>query len=253
MSAANVVVARMMVGAELLKLRRNRMLVLYALLLTSGIVALSLAWIGLQRSPGGVSNFEIMMRLLGSYFGPVAAVLIGVEAGAGDRASGVLRDLIVTGRSRTALFAARVPGALLLLLPLLALAFAIALPVAHAAAGDLPAPSASLALKYALWLALACGVTLVVSVGVAALLGARAVAGPVLIAWFAVACPLLASIGQLDAAREALPLVALEHLKPGTPGTGTVATTTPMALVVLALWCAAACALGAWRTRTQDA
>ena len=51
------------------------------------------------------------------------AVLIGAEAGAGDRFSGVMRDLVVTGRSRLAL----VPGAGAL--PLLALAFAVARPL----------------------------------------------------------------------------------------------------------------------------
>ncbi len=39
------------------------------------------------------------------FFGPLAAILIGTEAGAGDISAGVFRDLVVTGRSRLALFA----------------------------------------------------------------------------------------------------------------------------------------------------
>ena len=48
------------------------------------------------------------------FFGPLAAILIGVEAGAGDASAGVFRDLVATGRSRLALFASRVPAALAL-------------------------------------------------------------------------------------------------------------------------------------------
>ena len=54
------------------------------------------------------------MRVLALFFGPLAAILIGVEAGTGDASAGVFRDLVVTGRSRLALFASRVPAALAL-------------------------------------------------------------------------------------------------------------------------------------------
>src|SRR5438552_14078673 len=49
----------------------------------------------------------------------VAAVLIGATAGAGDL-GGFFRNLVVTGRPRWSLFAARVPGGLALLLPMTA-------------------------------------------------------------------------------------------------------------------------------------
>jgi hypothetical protein len=39
------------------------------------------------------------LRLVGAIFGPLAAILIGAEAGAGDVAVGVFRDLVATGRS----------------------------------------------------------------------------------------------------------------------------------------------------------
>lgn len=42
---------------------------------------------------------------------PVAGVLVGATAGGADLEAGVFRDLATTGRSRTALFAARLPGA----------------------------------------------------------------------------------------------------------------------------------------------
>lgn len=251
--STSAVVARQMIGAEFLKLRRNRLLVAYSLLLTTGIVILALCWVKVQQQAGGVHSFENMMRLLGSYFGPVVAVLIGAEAGAGDSSSGVLRDLVVTGRSRLALFGVRAPGALLLLGPLLALAFVVALVVALADPGDQPVPSASLVVQFALWLALSGGVTAIISTGIATLLGSRSVAVTVLIAWFAVASPLLASVAQLGFARQALPLVAIEHFKPGAPALGAVPTASVTAAAVLALWCGVALALGARRTQTQDA
>ena len=61
---------------------------------------------------GGAQNFSDGLRVIALFFGPLAALLIGVEAGTGDAAAGVFRDLVVTGRSRLALFASRVPAAL---------------------------------------------------------------------------------------------------------------------------------------------
>ena len=63
---------------------------------------------------GGVQNFTDGLRVVALFFGPLAAILIGVEAGTGDASAGVFRDLVVTGRSRLALFATRVPAALAL-------------------------------------------------------------------------------------------------------------------------------------------
>ena len=59
---------------------------------------------------GGLQHFARMLSLLGVFVGPVAAVLIGAEAGAGDLAAGVFRDNVLTGRSRLALFLSPDPG-----------------------------------------------------------------------------------------------------------------------------------------------
>ena len=61
---------------------------------------------------GGLHNYGRLLDLLGVFMGPVAAILIGAEAGAGDLAAGVFRDNVLTGRSRMALFLARIPAAL---------------------------------------------------------------------------------------------------------------------------------------------
>ena len=61
-----------------------------------------------------------MLALLAS----VAGAIIGATAGGADIESGVFRDLVATGRSRTALFFSRVPAAWVLALGMLALAVA---------------------------------------------------------------------------------------------------------------------------------
>ena len=115
----NVTVARQMVWAELLRLRKKR-----------GFMALVLAVVlapagDLDRLPGDRARLEpgavraggrtaaLRRRcssLLGVFMGPVAAVLIGAEAGAGDLAAGVFRDNVLTGRSRLALVPGPDPG-----------------------------------------------------------------------------------------------------------------------------------------------
>jgi hypothetical protein len=242
-----------MIGAELLKLRKKRSLVGFSLLLTVGVVSALYTWVGIGQTAGGLHNFESAMRVIGAEFGLLAAVLIAVEAGAGDIASGVFRDLVVTGRSRLALFLVRIPGALLLCVPIILSAFLLSLAVTFLLADNLPVPGAGLVLEYAAWVLGSVMVVAVVSVGIASMLGSRVAALAGLLGWLAVASPLLAAAPPLGVAREALPTVALEHFKPGDPGTDSVATSTPTALIVLTIWCVAACALGAWRTSTRDA
>ena len=84
--------------------------------------------------------------MLGLFMGPVAAILIGAEAGAGDVAAGVFRDNVLTGRPRTALFLARIPAALAVSLSVTAVGFAIGVVGTFAFAGGLSTPSASLIL-----------------------------------------------------------------------------------------------------------
>ena len=63
-----------------------------------------------HAAAGGVSGYEDALPLLALFFGPLAAIMIGTDGGAGDLAAGVFRDLVVTGRSRVALFATASPG-----------------------------------------------------------------------------------------------------------------------------------------------
>ena len=253
MSRVSHVIARQMIAAELLKLRKKRSLLAFALALTVGILALLYAWVGIDQTAGGQHNFENAMRLLGAEFGLLAVILIAAEAGAGDQASAVFRDLVVTGRSRAALFFVRLPGALLFGLPILGLGFLLSVGITYLLAGSLPVPSAGLVGEYALWILLSATVVMVIGVGIASMVNSRAAAVTGLIGWFAIASPLLASVPTLGVARQALPMVALVHFKPGKALEDSVSTSTATAILVLALWCVAACALGAWRTSRRDA
>ena len=113
-------VALRMTGADFLKLRKKRGTLIWVLVLALLPVIVLFTVKAIQHSSnavqygpaGGTSGFIDGLRLLCLFFGPLAAILIGVEAGTGDASAGVFRDLVVTGRSRLALFASRVPAAL---------------------------------------------------------------------------------------------------------------------------------------------
>src|ERR1700760_1099791 len=91
----------------------------------------------------------------GRFTAPRRRGLGGAEAGAGDLAAGVFRDNVLTGRSRLALFLARIPAALTVTLAVIGIGFAFGLAVTFTFAGGLPTPSGSLILESAGWLALA--------------------------------------------------------------------------------------------------
>src|SRR5205823_169387 len=74
--------------------------------------------------PGGIGGLQGSIAGL-SLAGSVAAIPVGTAAGTADGSTGVFRDLVATGRSRWALFAARVPGALLFFLPIITLGYVV--------------------------------------------------------------------------------------------------------------------------------
>ena len=159
----NATITRNMIGAELLRLRRNRGVMAFALFLTVGITILYFGIGAIEHSSnptsngpiGGMRGFRDGLRALGLFFGTLAAILIGGEAGTSDRSSGVFRDLVVTGRSRLALFAVRLPAAFIMTLAVTGVAYALALIGVFVFAGGTPTPSLGLILQGAGWLALA--------------------------------------------------------------------------------------------------
>lgn len=258
----DLTVARQMVGADLLRLRKKRgfmalvlAVVLAPLLIWTGYQVIEHASNPAQYGPaGGVSHFVRMLDLLGVFMGPVAAVLIGAEAGAGDLAAGVFRDNVLTGRSRFALFLARIPAALAVTFAVTALGFAVGLAVTFGFAGGLPTPDLSLILEAAAWLALANGVVCVLAVGVATLTGSRPGTITALVGWQLVLSPLLLQSSSLGSLRNGLLDGAVLFLKPGPAGGAPMLTmSVAVAILVMLAWSVVLPSLGGWRTRTRDA
>ena len=254
-----------LVRADLLKLRRNRGLVAVAAASTVGgmVVAYGILAIlhavnpGHHGPAGGIEHLGNGIGLL-ALLGSAGAIVAGASAGAGDLASGVFRELVVTGRSRLALFAARVAGGLAFLLPLVALAIAIAAAATVGFAGSLPEPSAALLAKAALWVAVDVAFYFTLAVGLASLVGSRAQTVGILLAWRLAVTPLLLSIGALGAGRDALPQAAFERLAPQALNEyirqgPVVSMSLVAALGTIILWTAVALGVGAWRTATRDA
>jgi ABC-type transport system involved in multi-copper enzyme maturation permease subunit len=250
-------IALRMFGADCLKVRRKRGIMIWALVLTLGVVLVFLLVGAILHSAnaqkyepaGGSDSFRDGIRVLALLFGPLAAILIGVEAGTGDASAGVFRDLVVTGRSRLALFASRVPAALAVCWAVILSAFLVLVLGVYALAGGLPTPGAALLLNGLGFVLLATGVICVVAVAFASIIA--------LIAWQVVASPLLVSITALGRARAGVLSQAIAHFSPvhvdGGGRGASVSLSSGTAVLVLLAWIALFCALGAWRTSTMDA
>jgi ABC-type transport system involved in multi-copper enzyme maturation permease subunit len=251
-----------MIGADLLRLRKKRgfmalvlAVVLAPLVVWTGYQVIEHASNPAQYGPaGGLHHFVKMLDLLGLFMGPVAAVLIGAEAGAGDLAAGVFRDNVLTGRSRWALFLARIPAALIVSFAVTAIAYVFGLAVTFGFAGGLPTPDLSLILESTAWLALANGAVCVLAVGVATLTGSRPGTVTALIGWQLILSPMLVQSSSLGSARSGLLDGALLFLKPGpASGAPTITMSVAVAILVTLAWVVILPALGGWRTRTRDA
>jgi ABC-type transport system involved in multi-copper enzyme maturation permease subunit len=170
-------VALQMFEADLLKLRKKRGTLIWVLVLALLPVVVLFAVKAIQHSSnpskyepaGGAAGFTDGLRLLCLFFGPLAAILVGVEAGTGDASAGIFRDLVVTGRSRLALFASRIPAALTLCWSVMAFGYGLVLLGTFVFASKLPTPDGALILNGLGFTLLATGVVCVVAVGFASL------------------------------------------------------------------------------------
>lgn len=254
-----------LVRADLLKLRKNRSLAWTAAAMTIGpilcaytiLVILHAANPAHHGPAGGVENLGHATGLL-ALIGSVAAVLVGASAGAGDLGSGVFRELVVTGRSRVALFASRIPGGLAVLVPLVAVAFALMAGASVVFAGSLPGPSATLLAQVGIWVTVDIAFYFVLALGLASLIGSRAPTIGILLAWRLAVAPILLSISVLGAGRDALPSAAFERLTPQALNEyirqgPVVSMSVGVAVLTIVLWTAAALGVGVWRTAKRDA
>jgi hypothetical protein len=248
-----------LVTAEILKLRRRRGLMIWSALLTIGPVVVAYAVLlalhasdAVRHGPaGGIENLDNVLGVVVG-LGTVAVIILGTTAGSQDAAAGVFRDLVVTGRSRKALFHARLPAVLALFLPLAAIAFGLAVAASFAFAGEAPTPDLERILRSGAAVAASSVVTAALAVGLGSILPSRVAVG-VLVAWSTIVSSLLAGAETLRSLRVGLPSAAVQHLAPPTEGTTTIAMSTGTALLVLTLWIAVALRAGSFRTERRDA
>jgi ABC-2 family transporter len=251
--------------AELLKLRKRRglfwtvgALTVLPMVIAYGILAILHATNPGHHGPaGGVENLGHGMSVL-VLLGSIAAIIVGANGGADDVTSGVFRELVITGRSRLALFWARIPGGLAFLLAFIAVAYAISALVSGLAHGYLVAPSVALLIKSALWVIAEMSFYFVLGLGLASLIGSRAYTIGILFAWRLPIGHILGAISALGVYRAVVPDVPFAHLAPSAVEEYVndlphVSVSLETSIAVLLLWAAVAAGVGAWRTATRDA
>jgi ABC-type transport system involved in multi-copper enzyme maturation permease subunit len=249
---------RRLIAAEVLKLRRRRGMLAVGLLLTSGVMALAFTVMAIQHGgnpaeygpAGGAEHYLDDISFVG-LLALVVGAIVGSTAGTQDLDSGVFRDLVATGRSRTALFASRVVGAWVLVLPIVGLTALLSGAASIALADSLPTPSAGDLIAGTVSVLVAGALSTAMAVGLSVLVASRAPVIGILLAFYLAVSPLVLGFGFLGSARQAVPEVALARIG-DLPPAGDVHTALVTAVLVVVTWSAVALGLGAWRTRTRE-
>jgi hypothetical protein len=246
-----------LIRAEVLKLRKRRGMLAISALATVGVTVLAYVVMVVQHASdpakhgpaGGVDNYQGLMSFL-MLMVIVVGAIVGSTAGSQDIETGVFRDSAATGRSRVALFGARIPGALAIVLPLTAIAAGIGALASVALAGSLAAPAASTLIAGTAGALAAGALSATMAVGLSALIGSRGPVIGIVLAFELAISKLLMSLPVLGDARALLPNSGLDRI--GEAQTQVVHMGLGVAIAVVLAWAAAAFAAGAWKTRTRE-
>jgi hypothetical protein len=246
-----------LIRAEVLKLRRRRGMLAIAAASTIGAVLLAFTVSAVQHASdpgkygpaGGLGNYLGVISFL-TIMVVVVGAIVGSTAGAQDLETGVFRDSAATGRSRLALFGARIPGALAVVLPLTAVAAALSAVAAVALSGSLAAPTASAIVAGTSGVLVAGVLSTVIAVALAALIGSRGPVIAIVLAFELAISQLLLGLSFLGDVREAIPHAALARI--GHSPDQALPIGLGVAFIVVIAWAAAAFAAGAWKTRTRE-
>ena len=122
-----------MIATRFMELRKRRGLMVALILVTIGIPTIFLVIRLLlhafaPKSYGPAGGYDIFTGLVAGVlyvFGFIVAATLGCTAGSVDLTEGMFRHLVVTGRSRLALYLARIPAGLAIIVPLVAIGFTI--------------------------------------------------------------------------------------------------------------------------------
>jgi hypothetical protein len=122
-----------MIATRMMELRRRRGLMIALVVVNIGLPALFLLIRLLlhvfapRTSPpaGGDMIFVVLAAGFLPTFGVITAIMVGCTAGSRDLTEGMFRHLVVTGRSRLALYLARIPAGLAIVVPMVAIGYTI--------------------------------------------------------------------------------------------------------------------------------
>jgi hypothetical protein len=266
------------IGAKLLELRRRRVLMIVTVAFT---VALPVIFYGIRLifhlgdparyAPAGQPSAFATAVTVMDEFGFIIAVALGVTAGTADVTDGMFRHLVITGRSRLALYLARIPAGLSILLSLAAVGFTVACLVTGFLGSPLPAgavtPSPGAMTDAGLWLELDLVIGFTVGLGLGSLMGQRTVPVILLVVLEIIITPIMSNhvLPYFINVQRLLVGVAMDQLKPavlagGTrigPGGSIGLNIPPMPtwamITVIVGWIIGWSAIGAWKMATRDA
>ncbi|HEX6522786.1 MAG TPA: hypothetical protein VF070_22710 [Streptosporangiaceae bacterium] len=268
-----------LIGAKFLELRKRRPLMAVTAAFT---IALPVIFYGIRLishlsdpahyAPASAPNAFATAGTVMAEFGFIVAVALGATAGTADVSDGMFRHLVITGRSRLALYLARIPAGLSILAPLAAVGFTLTCLVTAFLGSPLPAGVAAVPagdmIRSGLWIELGLLIGFTVGLGLGSLMGERIVPVILLIVLEILITPVLtdhALPGFINGQRLVVS-VAMDQLKPaaltgGTtigPGGGSrVMHIPPMPawamITVIAGWIIGWSAIGAWKMTTRDA
>lgn len=122
-----------MIATRVMELRKRRGLMITLIAMSIGFPAvfmlirlLAHAFAPRANPPaGGQTIFDVLVAGFLPTFGFIVAATLGCTAGSRDLTEGTFRHLVVTGRSRLALYLARIPAGLAIVVSLVAIGFTI--------------------------------------------------------------------------------------------------------------------------------
>lgn len=277
-AAAPWLPTRELIATKHLELRKRRglMVAVAVLTLAPPVLILGIRLLAHLVDPstygpaGSLSLFSPITGLVAE-FGFIVAAAVGATAGSTDLTDGFFRQLVITGRSRLALYLARIPAGLAIVLPPVALGFAVLCLVTSYASGPQPTSlTVDEMVKVGLWLALEVSIGFLVGLGLGSLLGQRTIPTILLTVLEIIITPALAAHAIpyfLDGQRLVVG-IAMDQLRPAALGHGLagagplsagngVLQLPPMPtwaiITVISGWIVGWSVIGAWRMMTRDA
>jgi hypothetical protein len=266
-----------LINAKVLELRKRRTLMVVAVAFT---VALPVLFYGVRLichladparyAPAGAPDAFATAGTLMGEFGFIIAATLGVTAGTADLTDGMFRHLVITGRSRTALYLARLPAGLSILLSLAAIGFTVACLVTAFLGGPHAAGAITVSagdmVRSGLWLELYLIVGYALGLGLGSLMGQRTVPVILLVVLEIIITPVLADhpLPYFLNGERLIVGVAMDQLKPAALAGGSTVGPSggllhlpPMPtwamISVIASWILGWSVIGAWKMATRDA